>query len=170
MSEERIKIAQGKRYPDIYAAGQYGGQAGNEFAFKENWYIGVRLSIPVFDGGLIQAEVDRERTELQKAREEERALRQTITREVRDAHLALANAEERIAVTEKAIESARENVRVEVLKYDTGAGTSTDVIDAETASVRAKADYFQALFDKETALAYLKKATGEDWYGEEVGR
>ena len=55
VSEERIKIAQGKRYPDIYAAGQYGGQAGNEFAFKENWYIGVRLSIPVFDGGLIQA-------------------------------------------------------------------------------------------------------------------
>jgi outer membrane protein len=168
MGEERVKIARGKRYPDIYASGQYGGQAGNEFAFKENYFFGVKFSVPVFDGGLISYEIDKERTELQKAVEEERYLKLSITRDIRDAHLAIANARERVEVTEKAIESARENLRVEMLKYDTGAGTSTDVIDARTAMLRAEADYFQALFDKETAFAYLKKSAGEEWYEEEV--
>jgi len=170
MGEERVKIARGKRYPDIYAAGQYGGQAGNEFAFKENYFFGVKFSVPVFDGGLISSEIDRERMELQKAVEEERSLRLSITRDIRDAHLAIENARERVRVTEKAIESARENLRVEMLKYDTGAGTSTDVIDARTAMLRAEADCYQAVFDKETSFAYLKKAAGEEWYEEEVGK
>ena len=52
--EERVKIAQGKRLPDVYVAGEYGGKAGDSFAFKENWFFGARLSIPVFDGGAYQ--------------------------------------------------------------------------------------------------------------------
>jgi outer membrane protein len=171
VSEERVGIARGKRFPDIYAQGQYGGQAGaNEFAFKENWYVGVKFSVPVFDGGLIKSEIDRERAELEKAREEERSLKLTITREVRDAHLAMENALERIAVTGKAIESARENLRVEMLKYDTGAGISMDVIDARTALLRAESDSYQALFDRETAIAYLKRAIGDEGYDEEAGK
>ena len=170
IGEERVKIARGRRYPDIYASGQYGGQAGNEFAFKENYFFGVKFSVPVFDGGLISSEIDKERVELQKAVEEERSLRLSITRDIRDAHLAIENSRERVRVTEKAIESARENLRVEMLRYDTGAGTSTDVIDARTAMLRAEADYYQARFDKETSFAYLGKAVGEEWYEEEVGK
>ena len=86
------------------------------------------------------------------------------------AHLNIANSLERIAVTEKAIESARESLRVEKLKYDTGAGTSQDVIDAQTAMLRAETDFFQAIFDRDAAIAYLKKAIGEEEYESEVGK
>ncbi|MBA4418778.1 MAG: TolC family protein [Syntrophus sp. (in: bacteria)] len=168
IGEERVKIAQGKRYPDIYAAGQYGGQAGNEFAFKENYYFGMKFVVPLFDGGLITSEINKEKAGLEKAREEERALKLSITREVRDAHLNIANATERITVTEKAITSARENLRVEMLKYDTGAGTSQDVIDARTALLRTETDFYQGLFDRNVAIAYLAKATGEAEYDGEV--
>ncbi|OPY76689.1 MAG: Outer membrane protein TolC precursor [Syntrophorhabdus sp. PtaU1.Bin058] len=164
IGEERIKVAQGKRFPDIYATGEYTGRAGDRLAFKENWNVGVRLIVPVFDGGLIRSEIDKERNELEKVREEERMLRLTIIREIRDAHLNIANAKERIEVTEKAIASAQENLRVELLKYDTGAGTSTDVIDARTALLRAETEYYQAIYDKEAAFAYLRKAVGEDNY------
>ena len=170
MSEQRLKIARGKRLPDIYADGKYWGQAGNEFAFKENYYVGLKFSLPLFDGGLITSEIDKERVEFEKAKEEERSIRLSITREVRDAHFTIANAKERIAVTERAMESARENLRVELLRYDTGAGASTDVIDAQTALLRAEADACQALFDKETAIAYLRKAIGDEGYEEEAGK
>ena len=164
ISEEKVKIAEGKRLPDVFAAGQYGGMAGTDTQLKENWYYGVRLTMPIFDGGLIRAEINKERVELAKVREEERSLKLSITREVRDGHLSIANAQERIDVTQKAIESAREGLRVERLKYDTGAGTSQEVIDAQTALLRAEADYHQAIFDRKTALAYLKKAVGEEEY------
>jgi outer membrane protein len=162
IQEERVKIVQGKRYPDVYAGGQYGGRAGDELSFRENWNVGVSLTVPVFDGGLISAEVDKERNELEKVMHEERSLRLSIAREVRDAYLSVANARERMQVTGKAIESARENLRVELLKYETGAGTSTDVIDARTAFLRAETDYYQALYDNAAASVYLRKAIGED--------
>jgi outer membrane protein len=69
-------------------------------------------------------------------------------------------------VSDKAIETARENLRIERLKYETGAGTSTDVIDAQTALLRAETDYHQAVYDKNIAIASLKRAIGEDVHGE----
>ncbi len=130
ISDERVKIAQGRRLPDLFASAQYGGNAGHELAFKENWNAGLRLTMPILDGGLIGSEINKERVELEKTKEEERSLKLAITREVRDAHLSIINAQERTEVTRSAIESARENLRVELLKYETGAGTNTDVIDA----------------------------------------
>jgi outer membrane protein len=168
IGEERVKIAEGKRFPDIFAGGEYVAKAGNETAFKENWNYGVRFTMPLFDGGLIRAEINKEKVATEKVKEEERALRLLISREVRDAQLNITNARERIEVTQRAIESSRENVRIELLKYDTGSGTSTDIIDAQTALLRAETDYYQALFDRETAIAYLKKAIGEDEYDGEV--
>jgi outer membrane protein TolC len=35
------------------------------------------------------------------------------------------------------------------------------VIDAQTALLRAESDYYQALYDREIALASLRKAMGE---------
>ncbi|MCX5804471.1 MAG: TolC family protein [Proteobacteria bacterium] len=170
ISEERVKIAEGRRLPDIFVAGQYGGTAGSDTGFRENWYYGVKLTMPIMDGGSIRSEINREKVQLEKAREEERFLKLTIIREVRDAHMSIANVKERIEVTQKAIESARESLRVELLKYDTGAGMSQDVIDAQTALLRAETDYYQAIFDRETAVAYLSKAIGEDRYAVEVGK
>jgi outer membrane protein len=168
IAEERVKIAEGKRLPDISAAGEYIAKAGGQTSFKENWNYGVRFSIPLFDGGLIRSEINKEKAGLEKVKEEERALRLLITREVRDAYLQIENAKERVEVTQNAIENARENMRVEALKYETGAGTSTSVIDAQTALLRAETDHYQAFFDRETAVAYLKKAIGEDEYDGEV--
>lgn len=168
IGEERVKVAEGKRLPDIFATGEYVAKAGDYTAFKENWNYGVRFTMPLFDGGLIRAEINKEKVAVEKTKEEERAIRLLVNREVRDAHLNITNARERIEVTQMAIESSRENMRIELLKYDTGSGTSTDVIDAQTALLRAETDYYQALFDRETALAYLKKAIGEDEYDGEA--
>jgi outer membrane protein len=55
-------------------------------------------------------------------------------------------------------------VRIERLKYQTGAGTNTDYLDAQTDLLRTEADYFRAYFDEEVARAALKKAVGEAAY------
>ena len=161
IAEGRIRAAQGKWFPDIYGSGQYIKRAGDGTSFHEDWFLGLRLSIPVFDGGLIRSEVEKERTDLEKVRQEERLVRLNISREVRDARLSVAHTSDRIKVAEKAIESAREAVRVEHLKFGAGSGTTTDVIDAQTALLRAESDYYQALYDREIALASLRKAMGE---------
>jgi outer membrane protein len=166
LSEERIALAEGRRLPSLNMVSEYTEKSGSDIDFERNWLLGLRLSVPVFEGGAISADVSRARFELEKTREEERLLRLSIVREVRDAHLGIENTGMRIDVAEKAIESAKENVRVEQLRYQAGAGTSTDVLDAQTALLRAETDYYQALYDRAIAEALLRKAVGEEWRGE----
>lgn len=170
LAEEQIRLVQGKRLPHVYLSGEYSERSGESIALKENWNLALRLSLPIFDGGSIKAEVNRARKETEKVKEEERTLRLEILREIRDAYLNIENAGKRIDVSEKAIETAKENLRIELLKYETGAGTTTDVIDAQTALLRVETDFYQANFDKHIAVASLRRATGEDIYKEGVSQ
>lgn len=164
MAKERVELAQGKRLPSVNLNGEYGDRSGADFGFEENWFVGVRFSLPVFDGGIIRSEISRERLQAEIARDRERGLRNEVIRQVRDAHLGIRNASERVTETLAAIDTAKENLRIERLKYSTGGGTSSDVLDAETVLLRAETDYYQALFDKATAVAALERAMGEEYH------
>jgi len=168
IAEDQIRVAQGKWLPDISGTGQYIKRAGDSTTFKEDYYFGVSLTIPVFDGGLIRSEVNADKIELEKIKEEERAMRLSISRELKDARIAIDDASDRMSVAEAALESAREALRVEHLRYETGAGTTTDVIDAQTALLRAETDSFQAAYDREIGFASLKKGMGTLTDGQEV--
>jgi outer membrane protein len=160
IAEERIDLAWARHLPDIYGSGQYVKKGGESTRLFEDWSVGMRMTIPVFDGGLIRADVASARVELEKVKEEERGLRLSIAREVKDAILGIENAAERMEAAGKALASAEESLRVERLKYDAGSGTTTDVIDAQTALLRAETDYYQAGYDRETSFALLRKAMG----------
>ena len=73
IAEEQIKLQWGRHLPDIYGSGQYTKDAGETTSWKEDWSVGLRLTIPLFDGGLIRADVNRARIDLEKVKEEERA-------------------------------------------------------------------------------------------------
>lgn len=156
----KLDLVKGKRLPSLDVAGEYGQKAGDAFSFQENWNIGVRLSYPLFDGWTTSAEIKKAVVELERSNEELRAVRLQIGREVREAYLSLDDAEKRTAVAREAIAAAEETLRVEQMKFETGAGTTADVIDAQTALLRAKTDWHQASYDVRTAKAALDKALG----------
>lgn len=162
IGEQRVRLASGKRLPSLSLNGEYMERSGNDLAFSENWAVALRLSVPVFDGGSIRAGISSERKELDKIREEERILKLEIVRNVKEAYINIENALERINVSATAVKTAKETLRIELLKFETGAGISTDVIDAQTALLRAETDYHQAVFDNNIAVASLRKATGDE--------
>lgn len=166
VAETRIKYIEGKRLPALNFSGEYIDKSGENINFKENWSIMLRLNLPIFDGGTIKSEADREKKRAEKAQEEERSLRNNIVYEVKNSYMNIENAVARIEVAGKAIEAAKETLRVEQLRYETGAGISADIIDAQTTLLRAETDYCQALFDKEMAIASFKRAIGENMYAE----
>ncbi|MBI5238348.1 MAG: TolC family protein [Deltaproteobacteria bacterium] len=159
---ERVKYAEGKRLPSVSLNGEYGDRSGTEMGFKENWFLGLRLTLPVFDGGVIKSEISREKTEADIVNDEERSLRNEIIREIKDAYLSIADSKEKINTALAAIEAATENLRVERLKFQAGSGITADVIDAEAALLRARTDYYQSVYEMAIAEAALKKAVGEE--------
>jgi len=66
----------------------------------------------------------------------------------------------KLNVAKTALKQAKESLRIENLKYKTGAGTITDVLMAQSALSDAEANVFQALFDKSAAATNFRLATG----------
>jgi outer membrane protein len=169
-AEKRVDMAKGRRLPNVYLTGQYVEDASNRLDPKENWMAGLRMSLPVFDAGIIGAEIEKEKAELEKARQNERFLRLEINQEIKESFVNLANALERIKVVERAHEATTENLRVETLKYQRGAGATTDLVDAQANLTTVEASYYQALFDRDMSIVAIRRAVGEDLLVEEQSK
>jgi len=163
MNEARKKVAQSLGKPNINFNGFYYDNIGNnQMRFVDNWQAGFSLAIPILDGGLTKAEVEKNKKNVEEAVKQEEAVRQNIIKEVKDAYLNIENARGRIAVLKDSIALAEENYRIEKLKFKAGSSTSTDLFDAQADLLRTKTDYWQAVYDEKIALAALKKAMGDE--------
>ncbi|MDD2540203.1 MAG: TolC family protein [Desulfuromonadaceae bacterium] len=162
LQQAKLELTKGKRLPSLDLAGDFTEKSGDSFSFKDNWNIGVRFSYPLLDGGITRAEINKSSIELERSQEELRAIRLSIVQEVKEAFLAVADADKRVSVSKEAISSAEENLRVEQLRYEAGDGTTKDVIDAQTALLRSITDWHQASYDLLMAQAALEMALGSN--------
>ncbi|MFN3479728.1 MAG: TolC family protein, partial [Thermodesulfovibrionales bacterium] len=160
-AKTRIGIASSKRYPSISIVGNYGSRAGSGMNGNEEvWEVGVVVSLNIFDGGMTSADIKKERVLYERAKEELRQAELRAETEIKNALSLLKEAEHRIDASEKAVAQSEEALRIEELKYKTGAGNITDVLLAQSAMSIAQANYYQALYDYNTSLIEYKRATG----------
>ncbi len=164
-----VDAARGGRWPTVAFQGSYGGRwAVNPTTRPEGaststdtGQIGVFMDIPVFDGGRIDARIREEQAKLNAAVDRLRNLQLQIQLDVETALIQVKSSRDRVEVTEKAIALARESLRIEREKYDLGAGTIVDVLDAQAALLESQMSYYRALADYNVAQAQLKLAIGE---------
>ena len=97
---------------------------------------------------------------VKKAKEGQAELLDSIVLQVRDAYLDIKEFEFNIGVTEKAIDHAEEDFRINQSRYQAQLSTTTDVLDAQTRLSRARIDYFNALYNYRISLMRLAWATG----------
>jgi outer membrane protein len=95
-----------------------------------------------------------------KIQENQSELLDNITLQVRGAYVDTLEAAYNIGVTEKAIESAEEDFRINQSRYKAQLGTTTNVLDAQTRLTRAKIEYFNALYNYRISLMRLAWSTG----------
>lgn len=172
---KKVDVARAGHYPNIALAGAYGYRgtgflgvndtrgpvADNRGPFyDDDGSIGVVLTLPLFEGGRISAKVREEVAVLAAAQERLRKLNLQIRQEVQTAVLDINASLERVKALAKALEQARESLRIESLKYDLGSGTVTEVLDAQAALLLTETNYYRALADFRTALARLKLVVG----------
>jgi outer membrane protein TolC len=100
------------------------------------------------------------RQTMKKAQESQGELLDNIILQVREAFLDTREAEYNIGVTEKAIEQAEEDFRINESRYKAQLSTTTDVLDAQTRLTRAKIEYYNALYSYRISLMRLAWATG----------
>ncbi len=114
----------------------------------------------MWDGFLTRAKRAEAKANLESTREEDRKLRLALDLELEQARIALREATERLAVTDKVIDQARESVMLIRVRFDQGLASTTQLIDSDTVLLGARVRRAEAEADQRIAIAALRKALG----------
>lgn len=160
-AEANVRKAKGGYLPTVDAFGQVDHDYGWKFdGSGKSYAAGVVARWDLLDGQLTRNRVREAESALAIIREEERKVRLRIQLEIEQAQLRLAEANERLGVTERTVSQAEESVSLTRARFEQGLALSTQLIDAETALTAAKVRRAEAEADRRIAVAALRKAQG----------
>lgn len=128
--------------------------------WNDTWAVGVGVSWNVFDGGRKNAAEAAAVANANALREQLRDVELRIRLEVTQGVLELVNARAAESVARAGLEAARENERVTRDRYREGVTPSSELLDAESLTLRAGLDVTEALSGVRVALARIEKAVG----------
>ncbi len=160
--EEELKSIKAEYLPEIYLSGGYEYQENIYRVHEDNWSAVLGVNLNLFTGGSKAARLSSTKRQIEALKLQAEMLIDSIRLEVKASYLEIASSRERVNVTEKAVNQAKENLRLQRLRYKEGIGTATDVTDAITLFRKAEANYFRAIYDLRRAEARFLYAIGFD--------
>ncbi len=152
-AREQVDAAKAQRWPSISVNSQYGLVAySREFlpslnSFRDNWTIGAALSIPIYTGGRIPAEIDLARAGVLEAQAQ---LDQTVEAARLDLESALAElrrAQAQWEATASTIAQAERAYEIARLRYREGVSIQLEIENARLQLEQARANRAQAARD-----------------------
>ncbi len=149
----------GGRYTSNLAQSGVGGAlVGGEN--REDWTVGLQVSLPLFSGGERRAGVSRASLELRQLEALRRSAAEKVEEEIRiQLHLAQA-AYGQIELTVIAAEASRKNYELVVDAYARGTVSIIQLLDAQDASLSANAASFDSLYSFLITVMALQRAVG----------
>ena len=128
---------------------------------RDGWFLGAQSSWAIFDGRATAGRVRSAKSQAVQARlslEEEQL---AIDVEVRRAFASWQQAVELVTASNKVVEQAAEALRLSRARFDVGAATQLDVLQAQVALTEAGNNQVQALYAYNVAVTQLRKAMGQ---------
>ncbi|HIJ78822.1 MAG: TolC family protein [Desulfobulbaceae bacterium] len=161
-AEARVRQAEADRYPTADAFASYQVDKGYDplEGSGNSWLAGVKVNYTLFEGNRSGAVIAEAKIRLIEAREQRRKLTLAIGLEAEQARLALRQAEERLQVTGKMVELARENARLNRERFKEGVVLSADLVDVENRLTDARVRQVAAKVGHRIAVADLRRAVG----------
>lgn len=123
--------------------------------------VGVRLSVPIFSGGIKLYQARNAKLEILKTENNLINLRNGINLEVNQAKTIYLNGLKSLDNQKRNMELAREVLRVTKIKYEQGVGSSIEVTTAETSLKEAQNNYINALYDLLINKVNMDRALGQ---------
>ena len=132
--------------------------------YSTEWFGTVRLSLPIFNGFATEGRTKSAKGLLIEAEAERRQREVDVAVEVQQAWLQLREAAQRIDVAKDGQASAEEDYSFSKGRYELGAGTFLDLLNAQVSLAQAKQSYVEAVADAHVAEAALERAVGSRRY------
>lgn len=163
--DEKIKLARAEYLPKLALVGGY--LASNPSVFnsferkmKGMWNVGVTLNVPILTWGDRIYKVKAAKAEACLHRYEADEAREKIELQVNQCRQKLQESMERYQTAVRSVDEAEENLRYANCGMKEGVITLSNVMEAQTAWLKAKSEWVNAQVDMRLANLYLKKAIG----------
>lgn len=164
--DEKIKLARAEYLPKLALMGGY--LASNPSVFnsferklKGMWNVGITLNVPIVSWGDRSYKVKTAKAEACMHLYETEEVKEKIELQVNQCRQKLQESIERYNTTLRSVDEAEENLRYANQGMKEGVVTLSNVMEAQTAWLKAKSEWVNAQVDVKLANLYLKKAIGE---------
>jgi len=163
----QIGVARAAYFPSVQLVGQAGllsDQASRLFSADSRvWSIGPHVSLPIFTGGRIAADVKRAEAAYEEALAEYRLAVLVAFREVEDSLAQLVLRGEQARAQETAMRSALNVLTLARARYQAGTANYLEVADAERNLLQQERRLAQLQGQRYASMVRLVKALGGGW-------
>jgi NodT family efflux transporter outer membrane factor (OMF) lipoprotein len=165
-----IGVAKAAYYPDLSLSlsGGYSSSTSQNLISLPNrfWSVGPKLTLPLFDGGIRSAEVDRTEAVYDQTVAK---YRQTVLdgfREVENYLVQLKVYEDEAVVRQEALDAARDSLRLTENQYKAGLIAYLDVVTVQATALSNERSVLNVLQSRLIASVQLIAALGGGWDGQ----
>ena len=172
-TDHNIKIAQAGNYPTLSLSGGlntnyyttsgfksdgFGSQLKNNFS----QYIGVNLSVPIFNrfqtrNNIRNARIEQENQQLQLDN-----TKKTLYKEIQQVYYNALNAQSKEKSSEEALQSTKDAFQLMQAKYENGKATITEFNEAKNTYLKSESDLVQARYENLYQQALIEFYRGHE--------
>lgn len=150
-----------ERLPALSFTGDYGWIGLKPEDASATRSVGLMLSVPIFDGGQRESRISENRSRVRQESIRMKDVSDQITLEVHNALLTLDSSTQQVAVAEKGLGLALNELTFARDRYAAGLATNIEVTNAQTSVARARDNLIEALFRFNASRVNLARAQGE---------
>jgi outer membrane protein len=163
IAEQTVRFTKGEYWPTLSVEGQYVNSEqdpGTPYVVEDSLSAGIRLDVPLYDGGLRRANVSQSRSRQHQAELQLKALTRQIEVEVEQAFLLVTDLASTITALEDQLKFAKENYDAVAKLFAHGLADRLDVLDANTLLANSESQISEARYSHQLSLLGLARARG----------
>jgi outer membrane protein TolC len=160
-AELAVSAAHAERLPSASLSGDYGVIGPNPASTHGVFAATASISMPVWEGGRIRADIQQAEATLKQRRAELADQRASVEEQVRTSLIELETAMGQVGLAANNRSYANETLSEARDRFGAGVATTLEVVQAQEQVAGAEADYISSLFSLDLAKLSLARATGE---------
>ena len=159
-AESSLRAQKSQRLPTVSVNANYGGAGINVGDFAQVYTVAGTISVPIYTGGRIQADIEQAQADLARREADYEDLKGRVAYDVRIAWLDLSASDSSVRVAQGNTALAQQALTQSKDRYANGVTNYLEVVQAQEAVTLASENYIQSLFSFNVAMISLARAQG----------
>jgi len=159
-AESAVRAEKAQRLPVVSVSANFGGAGVNVGNFNHVYAVAGAISVPLYTGGRIHADIEQAQADLARRQAEYEDLKGRVAYDVRVAWLDLTASDSSVKVAQRNRELAERALTQSTDRYTNGVTNYLEVVQAQEALTLANENSIESLFSFNVSLISLARSLG----------